>query len=137
MVQDMISAVEAKMQINTQALDKCQQQVLKILQQTHHSFSDLQICSTQKQKKQDLQICPAQKQNKLVLRESHHLRPNKTAATEFEYPPRDQIRYDNPVVGFKTGKWPSYGYCGWNLIMKDGTKSDNRQDVRAVETVLE
>jgi DNA repair exonuclease SbcCD ATPase subunit len=103
-IQAMISERENKIRINTKALNDCQQQVLNILQQTHCSFSKLQICSPQKQ-------------GRLVLRETDRLNSDDTYATEFEFPPRDKIRYDNPVVGFKTGKWPCYDCYGWNLIM--------------------
>jgi hypothetical protein len=119
-----ISERENKIRTNTKALNDFQQQVLNILQQAYCSFSDLLICSPQKQ-------------GRLVLRETDHLRPDYTFPTEFEFPPRDKISYDNPVVGFKTGKWQCLNDWGWNLIMKDGTKSDHQQDEGAVEIVLE
>jgi uncharacterized protein YdhG (YjbR/CyaY superfamily) len=113
---------ENKIQTNTKALNDFQQQVLNILQQAQSSFSKLEIRSPQK---------------RLVLRFTDHFSPYYTCDTEFfEFPLAEKIRYDNPVVGFKAGTWP-IGHWGWNLIMKDGTKSNNQQDGRAVERVLE
>ena len=40
---------------------------------------------------------------------------------DFEFPAKDKLSYDNPIVGFK--HCPLIGNGGLNVIMKDGQKS--------------
>lgn len=54
------------------------------------------------------------------IRDGPHLQDRDFKAKNFCFPPENQMRFDNPIVGFihKPGRW-----CGVNVIMKDGTQS--------------
>ena len=54
------------------------------------------------------------------IRDGPHLQDKDFKAKNFCFPPENQMRFDNPVVGFihKPGRW-----CGVNVIMKDGQQS--------------
>ena len=54
---------------------------------------------------------------KLRIRDGPHLQDTDHKEPNFIFPPLEQIRWDNPIVGFvqKPGNW-----CGMNVIMKDG-----------------
>ena len=57
---------------------------------------------------------------KLCIRDGPHLQDTDHKEPNFIFPPLEQIRWDNPIVGFvqKPGNW-----CGMNVIMKDGQQS--------------
>ena len=126
----MIYSRQAKIIKNTQVVKECEENLLRILNETRKELrSELQPCleAPKPAKKEEteaveqplISMSPA---TKLVLRETHHLRPNSSFATEFEFPPRDDLDFENPIVGFRTGKWPE-GYFGWNVLMKNGARS--------------
>lgn len=61
------------------------------------------------------------KQKKLVIRDGPHLQDTNHKEPDFQYPPTDQLDFENPIVGFvhKVGNW-----CGINIIMKNGKHSE-------------
>ena len=47
---------------------------------------------------------------------------NNQKVKNFQFPNNDDLKYDNPIIGFKCG--PPDGFYGFNFVMKDGTKSN-------------
>lgn len=58
---------------------------------------------------------------KLRLRDGPHLQDTEHKVKDFQYPATNQMRFDNPIVGFvhKPGNW-----CGVNVILKNGQHSE-------------
>jgi hypothetical protein len=52
------------------------------------------------------------------FRTSIHLVGEIRLVSDYEFPPKEQLSYHNPIVGFM-----HYSYYGVNVIMKDGRKS--------------
>ena len=115
----MINAREAKTAANIKDLAVVQKQVLDLLLKASKEFSNLRLGP------------------RLVIRESAHAVPNKTFAPEFEFPPKEQLNFENPITGFQTWKiGVTTGTHGWNIIMKDGSKSTNSVDSYNVDQHL-
>lgn len=140
LLQDMIAAREKKLEINTKEVKYCEEKVLKILNATRlfmrEELEPGQYEASTPVKPYIPEPLSPSEPGRFVIRETHHLRPNSSFATEFEFPLRDNLSFENPIVGFKTGKWPN-GYYGWNFILKDGTKSAQSQRPEAQEIMLE
>ena len=108
----MINAREAKTAANIKDLAAVQKQVLDLLLEASKEFSNLRL-----------------KPTPFVIRESAHAVPNKILAPEFEFPPKDKLNFENPITGFQTWKiGVKTGNHGWNIIMKDGSRSTNSVD---------
>ena len=136
----MIAAREKKLEINTKEVKNCEERVLKMLNATRLFMRDElepgQYEASSPVRPYVPESMSPSKPGRIVIRETHHLRPNSTFATEFEFPPRDNLSYENPIVGFRTGRWPT-GYYGWNFILKDGSKSVQSQRAEAQEITLD